>query len=166
MNPQVSPELFITRTFNAPRELVFKAFAEAERLAQWWGPKGFDIEVKHLEFRPGGLFHYCMKSPKGQEMWGKFIYREIVEPERLAYVSSFSDSDGGQTRHPMWPEWPLEVLNTLTLEEQNSKTILTLRGGPVNASEAEVKFFNQVQSGVKTGFNATFDQLEAYLTNA
>lgn len=163
MNSQISPELLITRTLNAPRELVFKAFAEAERLAQWWGPKGFAIEVKRLEFAPGGVFHYVMKSPDGMEMWGKFKYHEIIAPEKIAYASSFSDPLGGLTRHPMWPEWPLEVLNTITLEAQGSQTLLTLRGSPIHATEAEVKFFNEVQSGVKTGFNGTLDQLEQYL---
>ncbi len=156
-------ELVITRTLNAPRELVFKAFAEAQRLAQWWGPKGFAIEVKHLEFAPGGVFHYSMKLPDGMEMWGKFVYHQIIAPEKIVYASSFSDAEGGLTRHPMRPEWPLEILNTLTLEQQNGKTTLTLRGGPINATEEEIRFFNEVQSGVKIGFNATFDQLEQYL---
>lgn len=163
--PVPEQELVIVRTFDAPRELVFEAFSEAEHLAHWWGPKGFAIGVRALEFRPGGVFHYSMRSPQGQEMWGKFVYREIMVPEKIVYISSFSDAEGGLTRHPMWPEWPLEVLNILTLESQGHQTLLTLRGSPVNASEAEIKFFHKVQSGVKTGFGATFDQLEAYLTN-
>lgn len=156
-------ELVVVRVFDAPRELVWRAFAEAERLARWWGPKGFEVGVLRLEFTPGGTFHYSMRSPEGHEMWGKFVYREIAEPERIVYVSSFSDPQGGLTRHPMWPQWPLEVLNTITLEARGHQTVLTLRGRPVGAPEDELSFFNKVQSGVKTGFGATFDQLEAYL---
>lgn len=70
----------ITRTFDAPRALVFQAFTESERLAQWWGPKGFTLRVARLDLRPGGVFHYEMKSPNGHSMWGKFVYREIVPP--------------------------------------------------------------------------------------
>ncbi|HEU4741601.1 MAG TPA: SRPBCC domain-containing protein [Meiothermus sp.] len=156
-------ELVIIRAFDAPRELVFRAFAEARHLARWWGPKGLRIEVHTLEFRPGGVFHYSMRSPQGQEMWGKFVYREILEPEKIVYVSSFADAEGGLTRHPMWPEWPLEILNTLTFEEHGGKTILTLRGGPINAAQNEIEFFNEVQSGVRVGFKGTLDQLEEYL---
>jgi len=58
-------EFVITRTLDAPREVVFKAWTEAERLAQWWGPKGCAIEVGKLEVRPGGTFLYCMKMPNG-----------------------------------------------------------------------------------------------------
>lgn len=163
MNSTAMQELVIVRTFDAPRELVFKAFAEAERLAQWWGPKGFAMGVHFLDFRPGGVFHYSMKAPGGMEMWGKFVYQEIVVPEKIVYISSFSDLALGLTRHPMWPEWPLEILNEVTLEEQDGKTTLTLRGYPLNVPQNELKFFHEVQKGVRTGFNATFDQLEAYL---
>lgn len=156
-------ELLITRIFEAPRELVFRAFSEAERLVQWWGPKGFEMGVSWLDFRPGGVFHYSMKAPNGMEMWGKFVYREIVPPEKIVFVNSFSDATGGLTRHFAWPEWPLEILNTLTFEEHQGKTTLTLRGGPINAPENEMQFFLEAKKGVNMGFNATFDQLETYL---
>jgi uncharacterized protein YndB with AHSA1/START domain len=76
-------ELVITRTFDAPRELVFKAWTDPEHLQHWWGPKGFTFDVAKLDFRPGGIFHYSMRSPDGHVMWGKFVYREIVEPEKI-----------------------------------------------------------------------------------
>ena len=66
-------EFFIQREFDAPRERVWKAWTEAERLGKWWGPKGFDIVSVKLDLRPGGTFHYGLKSPEGLEMWGKFI---------------------------------------------------------------------------------------------
>src|SRR5687767_1594226 len=83
-------DFVITRTFDAPRDLVFKAFSEAERLAQWWGPKGCTIRVSRLGFRPGGTFHYRMQMPDGFEMWGRFTYREIDAPERIVFVNAFS----------------------------------------------------------------------------
>lgn len=70
-------------------------------------------------------------------MWGRFVYREITRPEKLVFIVSFSDKDGGITRHPMSDTWPLEVINTVTSTEKNGKTTLTLRGGPINASAEE-----------------------------
>ena len=101
------PEFVVTREFDAPRELVFKAWTERERLAAWWGPKGFKIRVAKLDLRPGGIFHYSMTTPAGDEWWGRFVYREISPPERLVYVNSFSNAEGGVTCAPMMPTFPL-----------------------------------------------------------
>src|SRR3954465_11026908 len=104
-----APRPFVTsRTFDAPRELVWKAWSERARLMEWFGPKGFKMPAAKLDFRPGGSFHYCLEAPNGQEMWGKFVYREIVSPEKIVLVNSFSDEAGGITRHPMSATWPLE----------------------------------------------------------
>ena len=156
-------ELVITRTFNAPRELVFKMWAQAEHMAHWWGPKGFELIIAELDLRPGGTFHYQMRSPDGFEMWGKFAYHEIDPPQRIVFVTSFSDRDGSITRAPFNPSWPLEVMNVLTLEEVNGKTKLTLAGGPINASEDELKVFREGVSSMQQGFGGTFDQLDEYL---
>ena len=153
----------VTRILNAPIDLVFKAFSEAKHLAQWWGPKGFDIEVNKLEFKPGGVFHYSMKMPDGNKMWGKFVYHEIAAPGKIVFVNSFSDENGNITRAPFSPSWPLEVMNTLTLVNDNGKTILTLAGGPINASDEERETFAKAFDSMQQGFGGTFDQLEAYL---
>src|SRR4051812_28782046 len=118
-------EFKITRVLDAPRELVWKAHTEADRLMQWWGPKGLKMIAGELDLRPGGIFHYGMETPDGQQMWGKFVYREIVPQEKLVFVVSFSDANGGITRHPMSDTWPLEILNILTFEEQDGQTTLT-----------------------------------------
>jgi uncharacterized protein YndB with AHSA1/START domain len=159
-------EFVVTRVFDAPRELVWKAHSEAERLMQWWGPKGFTMKVAKLDFRPGGVFHYGLQTRGGQEMWGKFVYREIVPPERMVFVVSFSDAACGVTRHPGAANWPLEVINTLTLEESGGKTTLTLRGGPINASDEERKVFADNFGGMQQGFKGTYDQLAEYLGRA
>ncbi|HKZ97779.1 MAG TPA: SRPBCC domain-containing protein [Hyphomicrobiaceae bacterium] len=171
-SPTVEPaerEFVISRVFDAPRELVWKAWTEAPRLAQWWGPKGCTIRVVKLDVRPGGMFHYAMQFKPGHDMWGRFIYREIAAPERLVYVSSFSDAKGGITRAP-FPKisetWPREVLNTLILSEQGGKTTLTLRGSPINATEEEFKTFAGMFASMRQGFSGTFDQLAAYLAKS
>lgn len=98
-------------------------------------------------------------------MWGKFVYREIVAPEKLIFINSFSNEKGNLTRHPMSATWPLEVLNTLTLSEHEGKTTVTLRGGPLNATELERKTFKDGHKSMQQGFKGTLDQLAAYLAN-
>ncbi len=156
-------DLVITRTFDAPRELVFQAFTQAEHLQHWWGPKGMTLSVSKVDVRPGGIFHFSMETPDGHKMWGKFVYREIVAPEKLVYTNSFSDEEGNIIRAPFSETWPLEVLNTLTFTEDNGKTILTLHGVPWNASKEEEQNFADMHGSMHQGFGGTFDQLDAYL---
>jgi len=153
------------RTFDAPRELVWKAFTEAERLAKWWGPKGFGMVVAKLDLRPGGTFLYGMKAPDGNMMWGKFVYREIIPPERMDFVVSFTDEHGTPTRHPLSATWPLEVFNTATFSEHEGKTTVSMTGYPINASAEEIETFAAGRESMNKGFAGTLDQLEAYLAS-
>ena len=162
-NKSAESEFVITRVFNAPMSLVWKAHTEPERLAQWWGPKGFKMLVATIDLRPGGMFHYGMESPDGHQMWGRFVYREIVPETKLVFVVSFSDEKGGVIRHPMAPNWPLETLNTMTLSEHNGKTTMTITGGPINATEEERNTYNSAFEGMNQGFKGTYDQLDEYL---
>jgi uncharacterized protein YndB with AHSA1/START domain len=156
-------DFVISRSFDASAQRIFDAWTVPEQLGQWWGPVGFAISVAKIEAKPGGEFVYCMKSPQGLEMWGKFAYREIAAPERIVFVNSFSNASGGIARHPFSPSWPLEVLNTLTLEAQGAKTLLTLRGGPLNATELERQTFDASHAALQQGFTGTLDQLAAFL---
>jgi uncharacterized protein YndB with AHSA1/START domain len=163
--PPVNQEFVFTRVFDAPRDLVWKAFTEPERLMHWWGPKGFTMLTCKVDLRHGGVFHYSMRSPDGHEMWGKWVYREIVPPERLVTVVSFTDAEGTLLRHPMSSTWPREVLHTMTLSERDGKTTLTVYGVPTNATEEERKTFGAARDSMAAGFTGTLDQLEAYLTS-
>ena len=128
-------DFVISCVFDAPRDLVWKCFTEPERMKQWWGPKGFTVIASKMDLRPGGIYHYGMKAPNGSPIWGKFVYREIVPPERLVFVNSFSDEQGGTTRHPGHERWPLEMLSTFTFEElPGGKTKFTVRWVTHNAS--------------------------------
>ncbi len=153
----------ITRVFDAPRDLVWKAWAEPERLQQWWGPKGCKIRIAALEFRPGGLFHYVMEYSTGATMWGRFFYREISKPERIVWLNSFSNETGGITRAPFSPLIPLEIQNTVTLAGQGGKTEITLRARPHGATEEECAFFDGFHGSLQQGYGGTMDQLEEYL---
>ena len=159
-----SAEFAIERIFDAPRDLVWKAHSEIGHLSKWWGPKGFAWVNATLDFRPGGIFHYCMRSPDGHEMWGKFVYREVVKPERIVFVNSFSNKEGATVRAPFAPDFPLEVANTLTFSGQGGKTTLNLRGAPVNASAAELARYRATNTSMNQGFAGTFDQLAEHLT--
>jgi len=160
------PEFVVTRVFDAPRELVFKAWTERERLARWWGPKGAAIQIRDLDLRPGGTFHYGMRAPDGHDIWGKWVFREIRAPERLVFIASFTDEKGNPIRNPFAPDWPLEVLSTLTFTEQEGRTTLTMHGAPLNASERERTAFEGGYASMRQGWTGTLDQLTDYLASA
>lgn len=82
---------------------------------------------------------------------------------RLVFINSFSDAEGGVTRHPLSPTWPLEVLSTVTFAEHDGKTTVTLKGIPVNATELEIKTFEDGYPSMQQGFGRTLDKLAAYL---
>jgi uncharacterized protein YndB with AHSA1/START domain len=161
----ISPLPFtITRTFDAPRDLVFKVFSEAHHLAQWWGPAGMQIHVQKLDFRPGGIFHYNMVAANGYTMWGRFIYRDIISPEKIVFVNSFSDAEGNIARAPFPGPWPLEMYNIFTLTEEHNKTTLTIKGAPIHATAEERQTYINGFDSMQQGFGGTFDQLREYLT--
>ena len=133
-------------------------------MMQWFGPKGFTMTVAKLDFRPGGMFHYCLRSANGKEMWGKFVYREIVPPGKIVWVNSFSDKDGGLTRHPFSSAmWPLQMLTEVTFTEGDGRTTVTVRWLPLDATDEERKTFDSNHDSMRQGWGGTMEQLEAFL---
>ena len=145
---------------------MFRAWTETGHLTRWFGPVGFTTHSHKNDLRPGGVFHYHMRAANGHEMWGKWVYREIVPPERLVFVSSFSDEAGGTARAPFSSDWPLEVLSTVTFAERDGHTTLTMRGVPLNATEAERKTFAAMHGSMLKGWTGTLDQLVEYLAKS
>ena len=88
--------MVITRVFDAPRALVWEAWTNPKYVMQWWGPKGFTAPVCKIDFRVGGKFLCCMKSPDGQEGWNAGEYHEIVLHEKIVYSLYFADSQGNK----------------------------------------------------------------------
>ena len=156
----------ITRVFDAPRDLVWEAWTDREHLMKWWGPKGFTMRHCTNDVRPGGIFHYCMRGPDGSDMWGKWVYREIVKPERMVVIVSFSDEKGGTVRSPFSADWPLQTLSTMTLTEQGGKTTFTIEWAPFEATEAERKTFAAGHDSMRQGWTGTLDKLAAHLAKA
>jgi uncharacterized protein YndB with AHSA1/START domain len=162
-----SKEFVISRVLNAPRDLVWQCFADVERMKQWWGPKGVKVVKAAMDFRVGGTFHYAMLPPGGDIMWGRFVYREIAPPERMVFINSFSDEAGGLTRHPLAPDWPLQMLSTFTFEDEpGGKTKFTVRWRPYEATAKEREVFDAGHGSMTMGWTGTLDQLEDYLSRA
>jgi uncharacterized protein YndB with AHSA1/START domain len=114
-------EFIMERMYDAPRELVFKAFTEPGHLSRWWAPGGYTIPVCRIDLRPGGIWHYCMQSPEGYRHWARSVYREIVQPERIVYTSTFADEDANPV------EGIPEHLATITFGEYEGKTKVSVR---------------------------------------
>lgn len=154
---------FLSRELDAPRDLVWRAWTEAERWAKWWGPKVATKRVEHLDFQPGGTLHYTLQAAQGPQMWGKFVYREIAPPERLIFVMSFADSQGNTIRAPFSPTHPLGMLVDVTFSEQNDRTTITIRGSVWNATEEDSQSFNAALENLTQHMNVMIGQLGDYL---
>lgn len=151
-------ELLITRIFNAPRELVWKAWTEPERVMRWWGPKGFTSPICKIDLRVGGSYLFCMRSPDGEDFWSTGVYRELVPPKRLVCTDSFADKNGNvvpATYYGMSPDFPLELQVTLTLEEHDDKTKMTLEHVGIPPGT--------MMELTGQGWNESFDKLAEYL---
>jgi uncharacterized protein YndB with AHSA1/START domain len=141
--------LKIERVFDAPRSLVFKAWTEPERMARWFGPRGFTAKVLANDLRPGGAYRIHMLGPDGDH-WTQGIYREVVPPERLVMVGSWADAQGNPTR----PETTL----TLLFADLGGKTRLTLHNAVFESVTAR-----DLHDG---GWTSALDCLAEYLATA
>jgi uncharacterized protein YndB with AHSA1/START domain len=146
-------ELVITRIFDAPRELVWQAWTDPKQIVKWWGPKNFTAPVAKIDLRVGGKYLYCMRSPEGQDYWSTGIYREVVPPERLVCTDSFADADGNVvsgSHYGMGEDFPLEMQVTITFEDIDGKTKMTLKHVGLPESMSDM---------TSTGWNESFDKL-------
>jgi uncharacterized protein YndB with AHSA1/START domain len=146
-----APQLTIRRLFDAPRELVFKAWTDSKFFAQWWGPKDFTNPVCELDLRPGGRLYIELTDPEGVVYPVKGTFHEVIPPERLVFTTaSFEDEVG---------ELQLEALNTVIFEDDQGKTRLT-----VHVSVSKVN--SQVDwalDGMSEGYNESLDRLAELL---
>jgi len=149
----VQPEervLVITRIFDAPRELVWKAWTEPERMVRWLGPRGFISTILEADFRPGGAYRFHMRSSEGTDHWQQGIYREIVKPQRLVSTFVWADAEGKPTRP--------ETLLTVSFAEHGGKTNLTLHQAVFESVTAR-----DLHNG---GWTDSLDRLAEYLAKA
>jgi uncharacterized protein YndB with AHSA1/START domain len=143
----------ITRVFNAPREMVFKAWTEPEQMMRWWGPHGFTNPICEMNVVPGGSWEICMHSTNFPNHWAKGVYLEINAPERLVFTSNaFEDGMGN---------FGIHTVNTVAFEEYEGKTKLTLNA-------VVVKLLPELQfafSGMETGWGQSLEKLSDLLAN-
>ncbi len=152
-------DLIVSRVFDATPEKLFQAWSDPKMLAQWWGSKTYTTPVVKIDFRVGGQLLYCMRSPEGQDTWGKGIFKQIVRPSRIVVTDSFADPQGNTvpgSYYGMEEEWPMELLLTLTFEDLAGKTKFTLihSGLPVG----------EMMELIAASWNESFDKLEELLS--
>lgn len=160
--PEAKPALVITRVFDAPRELVWKAWTEPDRIARWWGPKDFTAPTIKIDFRVGGKYLYCMHGPAGspfdKDMWSTGVFEEIVPLQRIVATDSFADEQGNvvpASHYGMPGEFPLEMRLTVTFEDENGRTKLTIVHEGLPAGEHT--------EGARSGWSTSLDKLAASL---
>ncbi len=148
--------LVIERIFDAPRELVWKAWSDPEQAKRWWGPRTFTAPTAEIDFRVGGKYLFAMQSPEfnnGEPIWSTGVYREIVPYERIVCTDCFADETGKvvpATHYGMTEDFPLEMLVTVEFEDIDGKTKMTLRHEGLPASDKQ---------GAGVGWNESFDKL-------
>lgn len=155
MNIQTTDtELTYTRVFDAPRALVFEAFSNCEHLKHWWGPRTWPISYCKVDFRMGGVWHYCMSGPnEGDEAWGKAIYKKIEAPELLVYDDYFSDKEGNIDK-----ALPSTVAS-YEFEEQDGKTVI--KGKAIYQNPEDLQ--KVIDMGMIAGMTETLDRLDEHL---
>ena len=147
-------EVFISRLFDAPRELVWQAWTNPRHFKLWWGPKDYTCPFCEMDFRVGGKYLNCMRSPEGKDYWSTGVYREIIPMERLVFTDCFADEQGNvvpATYYGLGADFPIEMLVIVTLEDQDGKTKLTLRHIDLPTGPD--------REGAQLGWSQSFDKL-------
>jgi uncharacterized protein YndB with AHSA1/START domain len=159
MSKRSAQDILIVRTFDAPRELVWKAWTDPQHFMRWWGPKDYTCPFCEMDLRVGGKYLNCMRSPEGKEYWGTGVFREIIPMERLVFTDSFADEHGNvvpATHYGFNSDFPLEMLVKVTFEDLGGRTKMTLEHiGIPTGPESE---------GTQQGWNESFDKLDESLS--
>lgn len=151
VNGGVKKRLVLTRIFNAPSEIVFRAWTEAAQMKQWWGPHGFTNPVCEMDVRPGGSLHIDMRAPDGAVFPMGGIFRIVERPQRLVFTSTaFEDEEIGSR---------LENLNTVTFRAVDGRTELRLQADVLQSTPE----MDKALDGMEEGWSQSFDKLAAYL---
>ncbi|HEX3135159.1 MAG TPA: SRPBCC domain-containing protein [Planctomycetota bacterium] len=157
-NAEADREILITRTFAAPRTLVFQAWGSAEHLRRWYAPSGCTLTSCAIDFRAGGSLRLCIRTPDGYECWCRGTYRDVVAPERIVFTLENTDASGAplaQGANGMDPEWPTLTTVTVTFADLGATTRMTLHQ---TASEQVAK-----RTGAYPSWLSMFDRLDHLL---
>ena len=155
------PTYVLERTFDAPRELVWRTWTEAELLSRWYGPNVETI-IHQLDVRPGGVWRNEMRMSGGSSR-ELMKYTEVVPPEKLVWLHSMADENWDVTTNPRMPDWPKVLLTTVTFEDQGETTKMRFTWAPYDASEAEIACFAAAMANLDKGWGAGMKLLEELL---
>jgi uncharacterized protein YndB with AHSA1/START domain len=153
MQNQMTNEIIITRVFDAPRELVFRAFSEPEQVRQWWGPTGWTMPVCTIDFRPGGEWRYCIRNAEGEEHCARAVYQKIVPMEQIVFRDEIVDNQG----RPIVGQ-PSRQL-TVIFNDLAGKTLLTVYVELGSTADLE----KLLAMGFSKGFSEALNNLEQHL---
>jgi uncharacterized protein YndB with AHSA1/START domain len=149
--------IVITRTFDSPRRLVFKAWTDPRHLAQWWGPPGFSAPLCEMDLRVGGMFRIHLRAPDGVTHPCRGVFREVTEPERIVYAGEAEEGSVG-----CGAGLPPRAIVTVTFAEHDGKTTVTIHTRLQSAADLEAA----VQTGFNAGLAASFERLAEHLLAA
>jgi uncharacterized protein YndB with AHSA1/START domain len=159
-------EFKITRVFNASRELVWRAWTDPEMAMKWWGPEGFTSPSIKIDLRVGGKYIFAMQGPKGTEwdkvMYSAGVYKEIIPFEKIVCTDYFSNENGDvipPSEYGAGADFPVENLVTVTFEEYDGKTTLSIVYGDLSEEVLEVMLKMQM----KEGWESSLEKLEKIL---
>ena len=147
-------QLRISKMFEASPERMFELWSGCEYLKHWWGPKEWPMKECTLDFKEEGEWHFCLRGPnEGDESWGKVVYREIDQPNKIVYTDYFSDADGNINNDMPTMEVTVEFVD----RGGNTEQVLT------NVFESAEKRKEVVDMGVVEGISSSMDRLTEYL---
>jgi uncharacterized protein YndB with AHSA1/START domain len=154
----------INRSFDAPREVVFEMWTNAEHFARWLPPAGFEMEFLRADIRPGGVAFFKMHNGT-LKMHGRCEYLAVDRPERIVYTQQFCDEHENVSHHPGAPIWPETMLTTVHFTEEGpGPTRVTVTSEPYGAATPEeIAAFVQERTGMTQGWTGSFDKLEELL---
>jgi uncharacterized protein YndB with AHSA1/START domain len=156
------PEFILDREFDAPRDLVWKAWADPELLAQWYGPN-IETVIHKFDLKPNGVWLNEMKMKNGSN-FQKAVFQEVAEPEKLVWHHYSVDADWNVYANPMMPDWPRILLTTVTLEDMGEKTNVRLSQIPLDATDAEIACFAKMKDGMSGGWGSGYTIIDELLT--
>jgi uncharacterized protein YndB with AHSA1/START domain len=161
----VTDELVLTRSFDAPRQLVFEAWTVAENFRRWFGPDAAAVTNVELDARPGGVIAFRHQFEGGSTLFVSGRFDEVVAPERIGFTVAFVDAGGRPGRHPLLPDWPshASIVTTVVLEEDGGRTAVTVRQRVIPDDAARSAAVAAERRGARAGWTEVLDRLAAVL---
>lgn len=148
------PEYVLDREFNAPLEMVWRAWTDPELLARWYGP-GVETIIHEFDLKPGGVWRNEMKWGEKSDL-SKMEFKEVIPQEKMVWHHSSTDSDWNIAPSQMMPDWPRTLLTTVTFEAKGDKTSVRLTQIPLDATDAEIACFANMMSNMDGGWGSGY----------